>query len=88
MTIVDGFSRDALSIEVGNRLRTEHVGAALDRIMTTAGRKSKYLFIDNGSEFHGKALSRACQEFGIELTTGHRADRTSAATSNDWSEPS
>ena len=55
LTIVDVFSREALAIEVGSRLRSEHVVAALDRLVA-AGRKPKYLFVDNGSEFSGRLL--------------------------------
>jgi len=55
LTIVDVFSREALAIEVGSRLRSEHVVAALDRLVA-AGRKPKYLFVDNGAEFSGRLL--------------------------------
>ena len=55
LTIVDVFSREALAIEVGTRLRAEHVVAGLDR-MIELGRKPKYLFVDNGSEFSGRLL--------------------------------
>lgn len=55
LTIVDVYSREALAIELGPRLRAEHVVAALDRLVAT-GRKPKYLFVDNGSEFSGRLL--------------------------------
>ena len=55
LTIVDVFSREALAIEVGQRLRGEHVVAALNRL--AARRQApKYLFVDNGSEFSGRLL--------------------------------
>ena len=55
LTIVDVFSREALAIEVGQRLGGEHVVAALNRL--TAQRQApKYLYVDNGSEFAGRLL--------------------------------
>lgn len=55
LTIVDVFSKEALAIEVGQRLRSEHVVAMLNRL---AAQRSapKYLFVDNGSEFSGQLL--------------------------------
>ena len=55
LTVVDVFSREALAIEVGQRLRGEHVVAVLTRL--SAQRQApKYLFVDNGSEFSGRLL--------------------------------
>lgn len=55
LTVVDVFSREALAIEVGQRLRGEHVVAVLNRL--AAQRQApKYLFVDNGSEFSGRLL--------------------------------
>jgi len=55
LTIVDVFSKDALAIEVGQRLRSEHLVAALNG---WAARRCppEYLFVDNGSEFSGQSL--------------------------------
>lgn len=55
LTIVDVFTREALAIEVGSRLRSADVVAALDRLVAS-GRKPQYLFVDNGSEFSGRLL--------------------------------
>ena len=55
LTVVDVFTREALAIEVGQRLKGEDVVATLDRIITHRG-KPKYLFVDNGSEFSGRML--------------------------------
>lgn len=55
LTIVDVFSREALAIEVGHRLRGEHVVDALNRLSAQRG-VPKYLFVDNGSEFSGQLL--------------------------------
>jgi len=55
LTVVDIFSREALAIEVGQRLGGEHVVAVLNRL--AAQRQApKYLFVDNGSEFSGRLL--------------------------------
>jgi putative transposase len=49
------FRKEALAIEVGQRLSGEHVVAALNRL--AAQRKApQYLFVDNGSEFAGRLL--------------------------------
>ena len=52
LTIVDVFSREALAIEVGHRLRGEHVVDVMNRLVRTRG-APKYLFADNGAEFTG-----------------------------------
>ncbi|SEK78013.1 hypothetical protein SAMN05216387_1031 [Nitrosovibrio tenuis] len=57
------FSKEALAIEVGQRLRSEHVIAALKRLAARRG-PPQYLFVDNGSEFSGQLL-----DFG-RTTTG------------------
>jgi len=49
------YSKEALAIEVGQRLSSEHVVAALNRL--AAQRKAPhYLFVDNGSEFSSRLL--------------------------------
>jgi putative transposase len=55
LTVVDVFTREALAIEVGQRLAGEHVVDALNRIAANRG-APKYLFADNGSEFSGRVL--------------------------------
>jgi putative transposase len=55
LTVVDVFTLEALAIEVGSRLRGEHVVATLDRVALQR-RKPHYLFVDNGSEFSGRLL--------------------------------
>lgn len=46
LTIVDVFSREALAIEVGQRLRGENVAEVLNRLVRQR-RAPKYLFADN-----------------------------------------
>jgi putative transposase len=55
LTVVDVFSREALAIEVGQRLRGEHVVATLNRLVARR-RAPKYLFVDIGGEFSGRLL--------------------------------
>jgi putative transposase len=52
LTIVDIFSREGLAIEVGQRLRGEHVVVVLNRHVRKRG-APRYLFADNGAEFTG-----------------------------------
>ena len=55
LTVVDVFSREALAIEVGPRLRSEHVVAVLNRL-SAQRRAPKYLSVDNGGEFSGRLV--------------------------------
>lgn len=55
LTVIDVFSREAVAIEVGQRLKGEHVVGALNRLVAQRGRP-KVLFMDNGSEFTGRLL--------------------------------
>lgn len=55
LTIVDVFTKEALAIEVGQRLKGEHVVSALNRIAARRG-APRHLFVDNGSEFSGRLL--------------------------------
>lgn len=55
LTIVDVFTKESLAIEVGQRLRGEHVVDVLNRLAAQRGAPA-YLFVDNGSEFSGRLL--------------------------------
>ena len=55
LTVVDVFTREALAIEVGQRLAGEHVVGVLNRLVAQR-RAPKYLFVDNGTEFSGRLL--------------------------------
>jgi putative transposase len=56
LTVIDVFSREALAIEVGHRLRGEHVVEVLNRLVRKRG-APKYLFADNGSESSGHLVN-------------------------------
>jgi putative transposase len=66
LTIVDVFSREALAVDVGQRLRGEHVVAALNRLVASRGRP-KYMFMDNGSEFTGRLLDLWAYHHKVQL---------------------
>ncbi|MBL8645975.1 MAG: transposase [Sphingosinicella sp.] len=66
---VDGghvFSREALAIEVGQRLRDEHVVETLNRLVRQRG-ASKYLFADNGAEFTGRLVDLWAYHYGVRI---------------------
>ena len=65
LTVVDVFSRKGLAIEVGHRLRGEHVVDVLNRLVRRRG-APKYLFADNGAEFTGQL---------VDLRAYHHATR-------------
>ena len=50
LTVVDVFTRESVAIEVGQRLRGEHVVNVLNRLTAQRGAPTR-LFWDNGSEF-------------------------------------
>jgi len=53
LTIVDVFTREALAIEVGHRLRGEDVVRICSQLVARRGAPVR-IFVDNGSEFSGK----------------------------------
>ena len=55
LTVVDVFSREALAIEIGSRLRGENVVEVLNRLVARHG-APKFVFVDNGSEFTGRVM--------------------------------
>jgi putative transposase len=55
LTVVGIFTREGLAIEVGHRLRGEHVVGVLNRLVRRRG-APKYLFADNGAEFTGQLV--------------------------------
>ncbi len=55
LTIIDLFIRECLGIEVGFRLRAEHVVAAMNRMQHDRGLPQR-ITTDNGSEFSGSQM--------------------------------
>jgi len=55
LTIVDVYTREALDIVVGQRLRAEHVVKACNRLVIERGAPVR-IFVDNGSAFSGRVF--------------------------------
>lgn len=70
LTVVDEFTREALSIEVAGSFRSQHVVATLARLVSSHG-APRYLRSDNGSEFICHAVKEWLANEGIE--TVHNA---------------
>lgn len=66
LTVVDIFSREGLAIEVGSRLRGEHVVDVLNRLVRLRG-APKYLFADNGAEFTGHLVDLWAYHHGVRI---------------------
>jgi putative transposase len=66
LTVVDIFTREALAIEVGVRLRGEHVVEVLNRLVRQRG-APKYLFADNGAEFTGQLVDLWAYHHGVRI---------------------
>ena len=66
LTVVDVFTREALAIEVGQRLAGEHVVGVLNRLVAQR-RAPRYLFVDNGSEFSGRLLDLWAYHCGTRI---------------------
>jgi len=66
LTIVDVFSREALAIEVGSRLRAENVVDVCNRLVARRG-KPRRVFVDNGSEFTGQIFDLWAYHCGVRI---------------------
>ena len=66
LTVIDVFSREALAIEVGQRLRGEHVAEVLNRLVRRHG-APQYLFADNGGEFTGRLVDLWAYHHGVRI---------------------
>lgn len=78
LTIIDVFSRQALAVEVGQHLRSEHVVAVLNQLIEHRG-PPQYLFVDNGSEFSRQLLDLWAYHHWHESTSpGLESQRTIA----------
>jgi putative transposase len=66
LTVVDVFTREALAIDAGVRLRADDVVRTLNRLVAQRG-KPKYLFADNGSEFTGRLMDLWAYQQGTRI---------------------
>lgn len=66
LAVIDIYSREALAIEVGQRLRGEDVVAVLNRLVYRHG-APRYLFADNGGEFTGRLVDLWAYHPGVRM---------------------
>lgn len=66
LTVVDVFSREALAIEVGQRLRAKDVVSVLNRLVAQR-RAPRFLFAENGSEFSGRLLDMWAYHYKVQI---------------------
>ena len=66
LTIIDVFTRQALSVEAGSRLRGEDVVSVLNRLVAQLG-PPKAVFVDNGSEFTGRLMDLWAYHHGVRI---------------------
>lgn len=66
LTVVDVFTRESLAIEVGLRLRGEHVVEVLNRLVRQRSRP-EVLFADNGAEFTGHMVDLWAYHHGTRI---------------------
>jgi putative transposase len=66
LTVVDVFTRQAMAVDAGIRLRGENVVETLNRLVARHG-APKYVFVDNGSEFTGRLIDMWAYHHGVRL---------------------
>jgi putative transposase len=66
LTVMDVFTREGLAIEVGQRLRGEHVVEVLNRLVRQRG-APQFLFADNGAEFTGHLVDLWAYHHGTRI---------------------
>ena len=66
LTVVDVFTREALCIRVGQRLRAEDVVDACNQLVAKRGAPVR-VFVDNGSEFSGRLLDLWAYHHGVQI---------------------
>jgi putative transposase len=66
LTVVDVFTREALCIRVGQRLRGEDVVDACNRLVAERGAPVR-VFVDNGSEFSGRLMDLWAYHHGVQI---------------------
>ena len=66
LTVLDCYTRESLSIHVGQSLKGEDVVQVLSAIVNTRG-KHETIKTDNGSEFVGKVMDKWAYEHGIAM---------------------
>lgn len=78
LTIVDVFTREALCIRVGQRLRGEDVVDACNQLVARRGAPVR-VFVDNGSEFSGQMMDLWAYHHGVQIDFSRPAKPTDNA---------
>jgi putative transposase len=86
LTIIDVYSREALAIEIGQRLRGEHVVAVLNRLVQQRG-APRYLFADNGAEFNGQMTDHWAYHHGVRIDFSRLGKPTDHAFIESYMDP-
>ena len=66
LTVVDVFTREALAVHAGHRLKGEHVIEVLNALARQHG-APKAIFVDNGSEFTGRLMDMWAYHHDVRL---------------------
>lgn len=66
LTVVDVFTREALAVTPGQRLRAENVIEVLNRLVIQRGAPRR-VFVDNGSEFTGRLMDMWAYHHQVRL---------------------
>jgi len=66
LTIVDNFSRECLSIDVGQHIKGEDIVGLVERIKSMRGTPN-FIKVDNGPEFISKELDKLAYENKVTL---------------------
>jgi putative transposase len=66
LTIIDVYTREALSIRVGHRMRGEDVVEVCNTLVAQRGAPCR-IFADNGSEFSGKLMDLWAYHHGVQI---------------------
>jgi putative transposase len=78
LTVIDVFTREALCIRVGQRLRGEDVVDACNQLVAKRGAPVR-VFVDNGSEFSGRTMDMWAYHHGVQLDFSRPAKPTDNA---------
>ena len=66
LTVVDVYTRTALAVHAGHRLKGEDVVEVLNRLVRHHG-APRAIFVDNGSEFTGRLMDMWAYHHGVRL---------------------
>lgn len=78
LTLVDIFTREGFSIEVGRRFRGENIVEFLNKLVCLIG-APKYLFADNGAEFTGQLVDLWAYHHGTPIDFSRQGKLTNNA---------